>query len=115
MAFKAINNSIGPNSLISTLLVFRAYLYIIKSNIPNPTVVKQAAALKKAIEEVKKLKAKHQVVDTLNMCNGLKITVIYNLPLNLPILVWREEPTGQFSYWSSPYNLLNIKNKTYTI
>jgi hypothetical protein len=57
MAFKAINNSAGPNSLISTLLVFKAYLCIIKSNTPNPIVVKQAAALKKAIEEVKKLKA----------------------------------------------------------
>jgi hypothetical protein len=42
------------------------------------------------------------VVDALNMRNGPKITVIYNLPLNLPV-------------WSSLYNLLSIKNKTYTI
>ena len=59
MAFKAINNSIGPNSLILALLVFRAYLCIIKSNIPNFIVIKWAVALKKAIEEVKKLKAKY--------------------------------------------------------
>ena len=59
MAFKAINNFIGFNSLIPTLLVFRAYLCIVKSNTPNPIVVKQAAALKKAIKEVKKLKAKY--------------------------------------------------------
>jgi hypothetical protein len=59
MAFKVINNSTGPNSLIPTLLVFGAYLYIIKSNIPNPIIIQQAAALKKAIEKVKKLKAKH--------------------------------------------------------
>jgi hypothetical protein len=59
MAFKAINNSVGLNSLIPTLLVFRAYLCIVKSNIPNPTVIKWAAALKKAIEEVKKLKAEY--------------------------------------------------------
>ena len=39
MAFKAINDSVGPNSLIPTLLVFRAYLYIVKSDTPNPTVV----------------------------------------------------------------------------
>ena len=58
MAFKVINNFIGPNSLILTLLVFGAYLYIVESDAPNPTVIKQAAALKKAIEEVKKLKAK---------------------------------------------------------
>ena len=39
MAFKVINNSVVPNSLTPTLLVFRAYLYIIESNIPNPIVV----------------------------------------------------------------------------
>ena len=59
MAFKVINNFIGLNGLIPTLLVFGAYLYIVKSNIPNPIVIKWAAALKKAIEKVKKLKAKY--------------------------------------------------------
>jgi hypothetical protein len=59
IAFKAINDSAGPNSLIPTLLVFGAYPYIVKSNVPNPTVVKRAVALKKAIEEVKKLKAEY--------------------------------------------------------
>ena len=58
MAFKAINNSIGPNSLIPTLLVFKAYLRIVESNIFNPIIIKQAIALKKAIEEIKKLKTK---------------------------------------------------------
>ena len=58
MALKAINNSIGPNSLIPTLLVFEAYLYIVEFNIPNFIVVKWALALKKAIEEVKKFRAK---------------------------------------------------------
>ena len=87
MAFKAINDSVGLNSLIPTLLVFRAYLCIIKSNIPNPIVVKRAAALKKAMEEVKKLKAECQVADALNMHNRPKTTIIHNLPLNSPILV----------------------------
>jgi len=58
MAFKVINDSIGPDGLIPTLLVFGAYLYIVESNAPNPTVIKRAVALKKAIEEVKKLRAK---------------------------------------------------------
>jgi hypothetical protein len=39
MAFKVINNSTGLNSLIPTLLVFRAYLYIVKSNTPNSIVI----------------------------------------------------------------------------
>jgi hypothetical protein len=59
IAFKAINDFTGPNSLIPTLLVFRAYLHIVKSNTSNLIVVKRAAALKKAIKEVKKLKAKY--------------------------------------------------------
>jgi hypothetical protein len=59
MAFKAINDSIGPNSLIPTLLVFGAYLCIVESNAPNFMVVKRAVALKKAIEEVKKLRAEY--------------------------------------------------------
>jgi hypothetical protein len=33
--------------------------YIIKFNIPNFIIIKQAAALKKAIKEVKKLKVKY--------------------------------------------------------
>jgi hypothetical protein len=98
MAFKVINDFIGPNGLIPTLLVFRAYLYIVKSDVPNFIVVKRAVALKKAIEEVKKLKAEYQVADALNIYNRPKITVIYNLPLNLPILVWREGPIGQPGY-----------------
>ena len=55
------------------------------------------------------------MADALNMRNRPKITVIYNLLLNLPVLVWREGPIGQFSYWSGPYNLLSIENETCTI
>jgi len=58
MAFKVINNSAGPNGLIPTLLVFGAYPCIVESDTPNPIVIQRAAALKKAIEEVKKLRAK---------------------------------------------------------
>ena len=39
MAFKAINNFIGFNGLIPTLLVFGAYLCIVKSNAPNSIVI----------------------------------------------------------------------------
>ena len=49
------------------------------------------------------------------MRNGPKTTAIHNLPLNSPVLVWREGPTGQPGYWSGPYNLLSIENETCTI
>ena len=39
MAFKAINDFIGPDGLIFTLLVFGAYLYIVEFNTPNPIII----------------------------------------------------------------------------
>ena len=50
------------------------------------------------MEKVKKFKTECQVADALNMCNGPKTTAIHNLPLNLPVLIWREGPTGQPGY-----------------
>ena len=55
------------------------------------------------------------MADALNMRNRPKTTAIYNLPLNSLVLVWRKGPIGQPNYWSGLYNLLSIKNKTYTI
>jgi hypothetical protein len=39
IAFKAINNSAGLNSLVLMLLVFKAYLKIVESNAPFFTIV----------------------------------------------------------------------------
>jgi hypothetical protein len=39
MAFKVINDSIGPDGLIPTLLVFRVYPQIIESDAPSPIVI----------------------------------------------------------------------------
>jgi hypothetical protein len=39
MAFKAINDSIGLDSLIPTLLVFRVYPRITESDVPSPIVI----------------------------------------------------------------------------
>ncbi len=55
MAFKAINDSARPNSFIPTLLVFKAYPRIIKSDAPSPTVAQRATVIKKAMAEIYKL------------------------------------------------------------
>jgi hypothetical protein len=56
MAFKAINNLAGPDGLVFMLLVFRAYLKIIKLNVLFFTVVQKAIAIKKAMAEIYKLR-----------------------------------------------------------
>ncbi len=38
MVFKAINNSVGPNSLIPTLLVYDVYPQITEYDAPSPTI-----------------------------------------------------------------------------
>jgi hypothetical protein len=52
MAFKAINDTIGPNGLVPTLLVYSALPRIVEYNTPLPTITQRSAALKKAILEI---------------------------------------------------------------
>ena len=52
MAFKAINDTVSPNGLIFILLVFGAYPWIVKLDIPLLLVTQQANAIKKAIVEI---------------------------------------------------------------
>ena len=59
MAFKAINDTAGPDRIVPTLLVFGAYLRIVEIDSPLPLVAQRANAIKKAITEVQKLRAEH--------------------------------------------------------
>ena len=52
MAVKAINNLAKLNGIISTLLVFRAYLQITKIDTLLPSIIKRAEAIYAAIKEV---------------------------------------------------------------
>ena len=58
MAVKAVNDTAGPDGLIPTLLVYRAYLRISKLDPPAPFITEQAATIQKAMAEIVKLWAK---------------------------------------------------------
>ena len=94
MAFKAINNTIGPDRLIPTLLIYGAYPRITEYDPPSPTTTQRAIAIRKAMAELQKIKAKQQVANALNQRNGPIITSVKDLPLNLDVLVQREGNTG---------------------
>src|SRR5450432_2684053 len=115
MSFKAINNTVGPEGLVPTLLVFSAYLRIVESDAPSPSVTQRTNAIKKAMTEIQKLRAKHQITDALNTCNGPRIDAIHDLPPNSPVLVWREGNANQTRHWDGPDNLLTVKGETCTI
>ncbi len=52
MSFKAINDSVGPNRLVPTLLVFGAYPKMTKQDAPSPLITQPAMAIRKATDEV---------------------------------------------------------------
>ena len=52
MSFKVINDSIGPNGLVPTLLVFGAYLRMTESDASSPPIIQCAMAIRKAMDEI---------------------------------------------------------------
>ena len=49
------------------------------------------------------------------MYNRPKTNIVYNLPPNSPVLVWREGNTNQAKHWDGLYNLLTIKGEICTV
>ena len=89
IAVKEINDTAGPNSLVSTLLVFGAYSHMSKYDSPTPTMTQLAKAIKNTMIKMQIVRAERQVVDAINQRNrpGPIVSVIHYLPLNLDVLV----------------------------
>jgi hypothetical protein len=100
---------------VPTLLVFGAYPRMAKSDPPAPTVIQRAAAIKRAMAEIHKIRAERQVTEALRTRNGPQTNDIYDLPLNSEVLVWREGNTGQLGHWDGLFTLLTVSGETYTI
>jgi hypothetical protein len=78
IAVKAVNNSVRPDSIVSTLLVFGAYPRITRDSLPSPFITEQAEAIYKAIKEVRRLYTERQVNNAL---------AIRNRPNTKPVLI----------------------------
>ena len=91
MAFKAINDSVGPHDLVSTLLVFGAYPRMNESDAFVSSITQRSIAMKKAMDEIRKLNVSRQVNDVINTRNGLSTIHFHDLSFNAPVLVYREK------------------------
>jgi hypothetical protein len=107
MAIKAVNDTTGPNGLVPTLLVYGAYLRISNLDPPALSVIDRAAVIQKAMAEIVKLRAKQTVNKALHHRNRPNTTLIYDLPLNSKVLIWRKSGN-----WTGPYCLLAIEGET---
>ena len=45
------------------------------------------------------------------MRNGPKTDTVHDLPLNSPVLVWREGNIGYLGHWDGPFTLLTVKGE----
>ncbi|KAI1002946.1 hypothetical protein K3495_g5254 [Podosphaera aphanis] len=115
MTFKALNDSVGPDGLVPTLLVFGACPRMVESDAPSPTVTERTKALRTDMRELERIRATRQVHDALNTRNGPSTTEIHKLPLNSVVLVWREGNSGHLGKWDGPFKLLNVDAETCTI
>jgi hypothetical protein len=90
MSFKALNDSVGFDGLVLTLLIFEVYSRMTDDAFSS-TIIQRAIAMRKVMDEVKRLVAIRQVNDALNTRNGSSITSIHDLSLNSQVLVFRED------------------------
>jgi hypothetical protein len=98
IVFKAINDTTSPDGLVPTLLTFSAYPRITELDMLSLTVAQHVNIIKKAMAEVRKVRAERQVVDILAQRNSPRISYIHDLLLNSLVLVWREGNTGQLGH-----------------
>ena len=112
IAVKVVNNTAGSNGLVPTLLVFGAYPRMHSMDPPTPTIIQRATVIEKAMEQVRKIRAESQVIDAINTRNGPLVDLVYDLPVNSDVLVWREDNAGRTGKWTGPFKLLGIEGKT---
>lgn len=111
-AVKAVNDSVGPDGLVPTLLVYGALPRLgVPGEKPTPTTLQRAIALRKATAEMTKHFARRQVTDATRTGNGPDTSDIHNAPLNSQVFVYRPE----IDHWTGPYRLLLLEGETCTV
>jgi hypothetical protein len=87
MAIKAVNDTAGPDRLVPTLLVYRAYPRISNLDPSAPSVTDRAAIIQKAMAKIVKLWANQTINSALYHHNRPNTTPIHDLPLNSEVLI----------------------------
>jgi hypothetical protein len=78
---KAVNDLVRPDSIMLILLIFKAYLYIIRDSLLSSFITEQAKVIHKAIKEVRRLYAEQQVNNALAIRNRLNTELVLTLLL----------------------------------
>ena len=87
MTVKTVNDTANPNGLVFTLLVFGTYSRMHHLDSFASSIIQRAAAINKAMSEMKKIMTKKQIRDALNTRNGSIINHFHDLSINSEVLV----------------------------
>jgi hypothetical protein len=112
MIVKAINDTVDSDDLMLILLIFETYPRMHVMNPPTSSITQRAMIIEKAMIEIKKFRAEHQIIDALNTRNDSIVISIHNLSLNSDVLVWRESNVSQRDKWTKSFKLLDIEDET---
>ena len=111
MTFKIINNSIDFNELMFTLFVFDVYFCMIELNAFFSILTQRAAAMRKIINEIKRLIVSRQMSDVFNTRNEFSTIAIHDFSLNSSVLMFWKNVANHANTWQKSYNLLKMKKK----
>ncbi|KJZ79358.1 hypothetical protein HIM_01509 [Hirsutella minnesotensis 3608] len=105
MAFKAVNDTAGPDGLVPTLLVFGALPRMTIDSPPTPSAMARAKAVWRTMSELRKINAQRKVQTALNTRNGpdTALRLPLCLPLGSEVRVFREKHG-----WQGPYKVLEV-------
>ena len=107
MVIKTVNDTAGPDGIVPTLLVFRAFPRMSQWDALAVLVIARAEAIRNAMVAVRECHVARQVTDALRIRNGPRTSHLTNLPINSDVLVWRESRG-----WQGPFTLLAIDRET---
>jgi hypothetical protein len=95
MTFNTLNDSIDLDDLILTLFVFDAYLRMLEMNASSSTITQRFIAMRRAMNEIRKLNVIRQLNNALNIRNDSFSTLIHNLSLDFNVFMYREKNDNQ--------------------
>lgn len=110
MAVKALNDTMGPDGLVPTLLVFGAYPRMTTDSPPSQSTLKRGEAVHKAMIALRKTMATRQINEALNARNGPDVATVLAMPLQSEVLVWRENKG-----WKGPFKIAAIQGHNVTV
>lgn len=112
MAVEAINDSAGPDSLVSTHLVYGALPRLgLPHDKPSPSTLQCADALRKPTLEISRRFAKQQVQSALNSRKGPETSEIHTMPIGSHALIYRPKTDKV----EGPFFVPNISGEDVTL